>query len=423
MKDAYFNTLLMASRPTHYPVDKHFTDAVMRVVSSPEILSSSVRRTNVTQKETFMTKLRRLPAFAIIAILLGIVVLLSGSAYAAYQLLWQKPEVHVSTPTKSVSGRDEVAISLKQCGDDTLASRYELKKSATITADQVAGVVEARCELDAIGTWAKNEFGAGDRSRMSPTNNTEPYDSAYVDISMATHIKSRDALSITFVGLTKYNQPDKTLALTNNVRYFAGGMEVKASDITENDSVVYISNYRERMTPQSGCNEMHCSISGALLGEDLLAVVKLSYPFENYDQFAWQSLTERTECVGNPNDSCLTGYIGGVDLYYGSASVVLGKTEMKEIQGVITQLDGKTTVIKSSSGSLFTVTTPSDVISNYNTTRAGQYNNQTIKAGSTLRVSYVESPDQHTKTITSDALMYVQLQMEAVGKSDPQAAY
>jgi len=424
MKDFHFEALLVASKPTTHSSNTTFTNKVMESLQSSEILSSSIRRMDVTKKETFMMKMKRLPAFALIAIVIGATLLISGSAYAAYQLLWQKPEVHVSTPTKSVSGRDEVDISFKQCGDSSLASRYELKKNATITADQVAGVVQARCELDAISTWSQKEFGNGKDSRFSRMPDTkEPYNSEYISASMATSIKSQDTSSITFAGLTKYNATDKTFSNATNVRYFADGKEVKASDITGKDPIVYITRYKERMTPAQDCNDMHCSISGAPLGEDLLAIVKLSLPLENYDQFAWQSLTERITCAGNPNDSCLTGFIGGIDLYNGSATMELGKSEMKSIQGTITQINGKSVVIKSSSGSLFTIVTPSDVITNYNTNRASQYNNQTVKIGSTLSVSYVETSDQHNKVLQSAMLISVYLQTEAVGKSDPLNAY
>lgn len=424
MKYDNFERKLIASRPHNYKTDASFADVIMEKINYPEIFSTHIRNMDVTKKETFMTKIKRLPAFVLVAIVLGVALLLSGSAYAAYQLLWQKPVVHVSTPTKSVSGRDEVAISIEQCGDSTLASHYELKRNATINSDQVAGVVKARCELDTIGTWAQKEYSNGkdDRFNRMP-NTTEPYDSEYISTSMATHIKSRSTTSIVFVGLTKYNQTDKTFAVTDTVRYFANGVEVNASDITADDPVIYITRNREHMTPASDCNEMHCSISGTPLGEDLLAVVKLSLPFENYDQFAWQSLTERTTCAGNPDDSCLTGFIGGIDLYNGTASVTLENNEMKEIQGTVTQLNGKSVVIKSSSGSLFTITTPTDVISTYNKTKAGKYNNQTAKIGSTLRVSYVEAPNQHSKTLTSDILIDVYLQTEGVGKSDPLIGY
>jgi len=419
MKDVRFNALLVAARPKGHRNDDSFTDKVMDLLEPPEILSSAVRSMNVTKKETFMTKIKRLPAFALIAIVIGATLLLSGSAYAAYQLLWQKPEVHVSAPEQSVSGRDEVVILLKQCGDSTLASRYELKKNATITAAQVAGVVQARCELDAIGTWAMNTFPHDER--FAPSNAKE-HDSIMLDTSFATHIKSRSHDSITFTGLTKYNQPDKTYTVNKDTRFVVDGHDVAPEKIGLDDPVVYITTETYRIGDSSNCGQS-CSVSSEFVGTTLHAVVKLSMPFENYDQLAWQSLTERTTCAGNPNDSCLTGFIGGIDLYTGSTTSELGKTEMKEIQGTVTQLDGKSVVIKSSSGSIFTITTPTDVISTYNTHKAGQYNNQAVKIGSTLRVSYVESADQHAKTLHGGMLMSVYLQTETVGKGDLPAAY
>ena len=368
-----------------------------------------------------MIKIKRLPAFAVVAIALGSLLLLSGSAYAAYQLLWQKPQVTVSSPEKSVSGRDEVAISLEQCGDDSKATRYELKRNASITADQIKGVVEARCELDAIGTWAMSTFP---NDRFGGPSERKEHTTSMSNASMATTIKSMSADSVTFTGLTKYNQTDKTLPVTPSVRYIVDGHDAKASDISTSDPIVYITTVVTRMTPQPGCNDQHCSMSGELVSETLQAIVKLSMPLENYDQFAWQSLTERTTCQGNPNDSCLTGFIGGIDLYMGSATIEMGKTEMKEIHGTITEMNGSSVVIKSSSGTLFTINTPSDVISKYNTTKASQYyNNQTVKVGSTLRVSYIESPNEHSKTLNSKTLMSVMFQTEAVGKSDIQTAY
>jgi hypothetical protein len=96
---------------------------------------------------------------------------------------------------------------------------------------------------------------------------------------------------------------------------------------------------------------------------------------------------------------------------------------MKEIQGVITHLDGSTVIIRSSSGASYTITTPTDVITAYNITKASQYyNNQTVKEGGNLSILYAEE-DQHNKTITSNKLITVRLQIAVIGKSDPAASY
>ena len=366
-----------------------------------------------------MSKMKRLPALAVIAIIIGSVAVLSGSAYAAYQLLWPAPSVHVSAPTKTDGGRDEVVISLKQCGDDSRASRYELKKNAAITADQVAGVIKARCELDAIGTWAKKEYP----SSQPTMNYTKEYDTTDMRDSMVTHIAARSSNSITFVGLTKYNEVDKTLAVLPTTRFIADGHEVTPDAIGANDPVIYYTTVVTHVTPSAGCTPQHCGGIGNLVSEKLQAVVKLSQPFENYDQFAWQSLTEIVTCSGNPNDRCLTGFASAIELYQGSGAPDQ-TTQMKQIQGKVTSLDGTSFTMRSSSGTLFTITAPTDIVASYNTNRAARYyNNQLVKIGSGIDVLYNEHPDQHSKSISSKSISSVTLQTELVGKSDTPAAY
>lgn len=424
MKNTRFEALIAAARPETHRIEVDFTDRVMSRIRNPEILSSQIRKKSVNKKETLFMKLRHLPKFAVIAIAIGALLLVSGSAFAAYQLLWPKPHVEVSQPTTSPSGRQQVAISFDQCGDNTTAKHYELKRNATITADQIPAVLKARCELDAIGTWAKQAFPSDERMQTQ-YKDLSPYDSTMTDIAMATRIKAKDASSITFEGLTKYNQVDKTIDAPATVRYISGGREVKADDIKVGDPVVYVTSELSLMTPQPGCSEQHCSISGAPVSSTLLAVVKLSQPLQDYDQFAWQSLTEIDTCSGNPADSCLTGYAGAVDLYEGNATFTAGSDDQaKEIQGVVTSLDGPSTTIQSSSGTLFTIQTPSDVITTYNTQKAARYyNNQQVKIGSHLIVRYVESADLHNHTIPAKSLSSFQLSIELVGKSDPVEAY
>ncbi len=426
MKDTYFDALMAATRPKSYHAKTDFTDRVMTSIRSPEILSSQFRKKSVNKKETLFMKLRHLPKFAIVAIAIGALLVVSGSAFAAYQLLWPKPEVHVSQPTTSASGRKEVAISFAQCGSTTLASHYELKSNATITIDEVPMVLKAHCELDAIGAWADTTFphdGPGMGIGAGGASMTE-HDSTYVNVSLATHVKAKDAQSITFEGLTKYNQTDTTMTPTSATRYIADGRDVTADGIQVGDAVAYVTSNVAHYTPSSTCNATTCSMTGKPVSSTLVAVVKLDQPFQYYDQLAWQSLSEVTVCSGNPEDTCTAGYGGAIDLYNGNAVFKDKGDQMKEIQGVVTQLNGPSTVIRSTSGTLFTIVTNTDVVSTYNTQKAAQYyNNQVVKIGSTLFVRYVESADQHNHTLYADQLSSFQLSLELVGKSDLPKAY
>jgi len=422
MKDSQFNALLAASKPDNYKSNTIFTDAVMSSIQTSEILSSQVRKTSVNKKETLFMKLRHLPKFAIVAIAIGVLALLSGTAYATYQLLWNEPKITVSEPTTSVSGRQEVNLSFAECGSDNLVSRYELKKKATITIEDVPNVLKAHCELDTIGTWAQNTYPHD--THMTNFDPTKQSKSVRLNNSFATHIKASSESSITFEGLTKYMEEDKTMTVTPDVKFIADGRYVKSSDISTTDSVMYITSQTSVITPNPGCTKQNCSSSGSLESETLLAVVKLKLPFKYYDQLAWQSLTERQTCAGNPNDTCLTGFSGAIDLYMGSPSTNSSESSYKEIQGVITSISGASVVIKSSSGTLFTINTPTDVIAAYNTNKAARYyNNQKVVVGSSLVVRYIQKQNENSKTISPKELSSVQLQIELVGKSDPVRNY
>jgi hypothetical protein len=424
MKDIDFDALLIGSIPGKYSVNKRFSDNVMDTIHSSEILSSSIRKIDVNKKETFIMRFRHLPKIAIIAIAIGALLIISTGVYAAYQLLWPKPQVTVSQPTISTNGREEVSLSFSQCGNTHLADRYELKRNATITADQIAGVVTAQCELQAIDSWAHQAFPndtlQGDPSRG---DSTKPYDSTRVMTSMATHVKTVDESSVTFIGLTNYGQAGEvTVSANKNTRYIIGGVDATADKITTTDPVVYITSNTIHIVPSSDCTKMHCNSSGTTTASMLVAVVKLSMPFADYDQFAWQSLTEKQNCMGNEQDTCLSGSIGSIDLYMNTTDSNDVGGVIKEIRGVITKIDMDSVTIQGSSGDSFTIKSTTDIVGDYNTKRASQYNNQTVKVGSSLIVRYYEKDTEHSRLITTN-LFSMGLQLEMVGKADLPNAY
>lgn len=239
---------------------------------------------------------------------------------------------------------------------------------------------------------------------------------------MATHIKSRDDNSITFASQPNYGQPETTLAVLPNTRFIVDGHDASAKTIIADDPVVYITSNISHIVPNDNCNEQNCHASVQSTKATLVAVVKLSQPIRYYDQHAWSSLTEIIPCQGNPNDDCLTGNAAAIDLYqdFGNTDP---NAQMKEIQGFITAINGPSVTIKSSSGSLFTITTPTDIVTDFNTNRSAGYNNKTVKIGSGLSVRYMENPKQHSKAIPGTSTLSVQLQLEMVSKGGPINAY
>ena len=412
MKTDDFEGKLISARPDNYKINRHFTDNVMKKLNSAEIILASTRNMNVTKKETFIMKIKHLPKLAIIAIAAGTLLILSGTAYATYQLLWPKPSVELTELNTSISGREEALLSTKECGPLD-AQRYELKRDATITADRIPAIVRAQCELTSIQTWAQSTFSP-DRTK-DPREFGESYVDTAVRVSMATKLDKKSDDSITFKEDSTYGQGPVTFGVTKNIKYIVDGKEGSASSINTGDAVVYVVTAKIQMNQTS-----EGSYSGGGMPEQtLVAVVKLTMPFEDYDQFAWQSLSQREACYGNPAENCVAGG-ASIDLYMGNLDSSDGLI-VKEIQGVVTALNGTKTSIRSSSGTIYTINTPTDVISSYNKNKATQYyNNQKVEIGNSLSVKYSEREDENSKDIKASNMVFM---IEIISKGDPVKAY
>lgn len=418
MKDNKLEAFIIASRDEKIRGNETFTNSVMKKISSTEIISPLVRTMSTNKKESFFMKLSHLPKFAIIAIALGSLVVLSGTTYAAYKLLWEKPEVTVSQPEKSASGRDAVSLLFSQCGKDDMPAKYELKKGATITPDRIAAIVSAQCELKAINEWAMTTYAQGENGTFGDARTHE-----IPMVSLARQIQAVGSDSITFAALQGYGYPEETFETSKDVRYIANGEVVKKSSFKPNDVVAYVSLSKTVQTPKDQCTTDACREFGEYRGvQRIVALVKLDKPLQDYDQRAWQSLTELSPCIGNPSDYCLGGYSGSIDVYRGdlqnSPSRPNGDIITKQIEGTVTDIRGATFTIKATSGTLFTINAPKDVIGDFNTNKSAAYNNERIANGSTLSIRYWESKDAHNKTISGNTIQKIDLKIEVVSKGD-----
>lgn len=368
-------------------------------------------------------KLSHLPKYAIVAIALCSLLVLSGTTYAAYKLLWEKPEVAVSQAEKSASGREEVSLLFSQCGKDDMPAKYELKKGATITTDQIAAVVSAQCELKAINEWAMTTYAQGENGTFGDARtHTTPM------VSLARQIQTVNSGSLTFTELQGYGYPVETFETSKDVRYIANGKEVERNSFKPNDVVAYVSLSKTVQTPHDQCTTDACREFGEYRGVDqIVAVIKLDKPLEDYDQRAWQSLTELSPCIGNPSEYCLGGYSGSIDIYtkdlQNQPSSPDNTVISKQIEGMVTAINGAMFTIKATSGALFTINTPKDIVGEFNTKKSADYNNQRISIGSTLSVRYLEDQETHTKTIAGSTVQEVDLKIEIISKGDQIKSY
>ena len=418
MKDRRLEALIIASCDKSARSNAAFTDSVMKKVTAGEISSPLVRTMSTNKKESFFMKLSHLPKFAIVAIALGSLVVLSGTAYAAYKLLWEQPSVSVSQPETSASGREQVSLLFSRCGKDDMPAKYELKKGAPISADQIATVVTAQCELKAINDWAMATYAQGEGGSFGdPRTHEMPM------VSLALQIQTVDPGSVTFAQLEGYGYPAETFETSKEVRYIADGQEVERSSFKPNDIVAYVALSKTVQTPMDQCTTDACREFGEYRGvQRIVALVKLDKPLQDYDQRAWQSLTELSPCMGNPLEYCLGGYSGSIDVYMGdfqnSAPGSDNQVITKQIEGTVTQINGATFTIRATSGALYTINTPLDVIQDFNTNKSVHYNNEKIAIGTTLSITYWEDQGASTKTVPGGTIQRIDFKIEIVSKGD-----
>lgn len=152
-----------------------------------------------------------------------------------------------------------------------------------------------------------------------------------------------------------------------------------------------------------------------------------------YDPTKLNQLTRLNMCAGNTSDTCsFTGSIdffpagGGEDNSFNRAALPAAQDRRlspKEIAGTIIEIAPTYTTIKSSSGRLFTANFGSNPAAEFNRNRAQHYQNQPVTLGDTLRIRYVEAPDQHSTTIAQDHITGAVLMIEFANKTDPLKKY
>ena len=97
--------------------------------------------------------------------------------------------------------------------------------------------------------------------------------------------------------------------------------------------------------------------------------------------------------------------------------------EFREIQGIITEYNGKTIKIQSSSGRVFTLTTPRDVIATFNQNRSTQYNNIKVEKGDLLIVQYAIDKGYTSLELGPVQLRSINLALNMIQKGDPVQKY
>ncbi|MAU33944.1 hypothetical protein CL689_01790 [Candidatus Saccharibacteria bacterium] len=426
MKDLNFDALLLAAKPTSYSANNKFTDSVMRKVKQPEILSSAVRKMDVNKKETFIMKLRHLPKLAVIAIALSALVVLGSTTYAAYKLLWEQPSVTTQEPTTNQFGRTQVIASFENCANQSSATTFEIKAGSTLDPSEIGKILQARCELEALREWSGT-----DKPPKGPNPDMQQTEGTYTQTMrmtspVASKVVSIDTTTLTLTG-DQYNTPKDPLVLTDDTQFIVDNHESTIDQIQPGDAVLYVYDVTyDFVTKKTATGYNTSSTSAKALA--VTHLVKVDLPFEYYGPGKQNQIAQREACMGNPQDSCVQ--TAAVDLYenYPTTQILPDDNgelpfDNREIQGIIIDHNGTTVKIQSSSGRIFTLTTPSDIVTNFNLYRSSEYNNITVQKGDLLLVRYAVDRSSTSLELSSSEIRSVYVALNMIQKGDPVQKY
>lgn len=385
---------ILAARPSRSMQNVAFTDAVMQKLQNREIISSQFRRTNVKQKETFIMKLRTLPVFALIAIVLGAGMLLTGTVYAVVETI--KSNIKVNESGTNQFGRNQLNVTMKNCDNVNKESvTYELKRGGNLSTDDGAKTLQARCEIDTINAWF---------TKNNPVDFPTRFQLEGVDTVLAV-----DDSTITFKKTGK-----KEIAA--NSKFLSGFDEIAKKDIKAGVKVfIYpsaISNSAEDLTKQP------------------LRVFLLTQDAKYYGSDLQSYVNERGTCPGNPSRDCLkqsninhTTLVISEGAGYGNGGVAL---DFKEVQGKVVAFDSTSITLDVGKGVTYTIKAPSNIIDQYNRTDVYKlggidtiYANTDpedlkVKKGDSLGITYIGTPEESLNTIEWSRVLVIELMVERI---------
>lgn len=425
MNDLHLSGLLVEAKPKNYLFNQNFTDRVMDSLQRPAILTKQIRRMNVNKKETFIMKLRHLPKLAVLAIAIAALAIVGGTSYAVYKVLWEHPSVTVNKPTTNQFGRTQVIASFENCTNQSAETTFEIKRGSTLDPSEIGKILQARCELEALRDWSgANKSPKGPDPSIRNAEGTSSGTMAMVS-PVASKVVSLNATSLVLTG-DEYNTPKDPLVLTPQTQYIVGNHQANKDEIHPGDTVLYVHDLTSEFVTKK--TETGYSTSSHATNDVITHVIKVDLPFEYYGPGKQNQIAKREPCMNNSQDSCVQA--ASVDLYENYSGSIQGfndpnnaTKESREIQGIITEHNGSTVKILTSSGRTFTIKTPSDIITRFNQTRSAEYNGITVGPGDLLMVRYTVDKKDDGLNLEGLQVNSVYFALNMIQKGDPLQKY
>ena len=417
MKDIFnFEYKLIHSAPTGSTVDAAFTDKVMNRIMPMSLKQVAIK--SKTKHISLLQRLKHLPKFAAILLALFALFTVSGVTYAVIETI-KHSNVKIEESGLNSSGRQQLTVTFDSCAEGKEAgTTYELKKDSGLSAEDGAKVLQARCDLDYIASWIKNDtFLSSMRDENNPPIPIEF--SVGKVIGTMNNISETDLTLHTSSDFT-HHERDQVVSLPKNTRVIEGGKVVDRSSLHSGDSLLYY-------TPSS-------LSEGALKPTDpeVVVVFKLGVESKYYSLDMRSYVKAKVACTNNPARTCvIPNSINTVFLTAAQGSAKNDPTNEKVgkvVQGKVLLWNADEIRLDVGSNVVYTIHTPQDVI--------GLYNNKTvyglkeydtiyaktdpealkIRVGDSLEINYQEEKDASSQTLEWSQTFTINLMVERTVK-------
>ncbi len=379
MRHIAIEQILIAATPAHTP-DKNFTNVVMSRIDT----ASYVR----PAKRGLFTQFKHLPRFAVAIIAVAMLALVSGSTYAVVTTLNQ-PKVEVKQSSVNESGRRQFDAEFTGCETQKNNTTYEIKKGSTLTDDDIAKTLQARCEMDAIQAWIT----------LHNSELTKDYPNSHIGspyFFSSTIIGALTEKDVTFTN--EAGAYSSTYQLAGNTKFFVDGIETGRSALQKGDAILPIVRFAYDAADKAKPAQV-----------DVTALFKLSLP-RNYYQFQAQEMIDvRADCAGNPDVTCVSVRGSATIITYGGGMPNMQNTrEMRVVQGTLTGMTATTLTIQTvPNNRTYTVAMPAYAVDTFNKTATAP-----VAIGDHIQVYYLEDANVHDLTIPYSSMTSISLMME-----------
>lgn len=464
------HNLLVDSRPTDVKGNKNFVERTMQAVRAKRAAAAFNEATLASaapKKQSLFTLFTHLPKFAAAALVIGGVLVISGTAYAAIRLL--EPKVNITDYNASNEyQKNQYAVHVSDCGvlgggvsienGDQL---YEVSPEANLSKEQVVEALQDECKylqiLEMLGKrWASDPKPTIDQKVGDTFDYIQEGEGAHnslndpsigtVTAKSDTHITITSTIYESFEGPTfiKPSTDGSVPDVSQYYHYHPGGKVLNRTFLLSAEAEVLVDNQTATLADvKIGDNVFFMTKNRYTIvgdgqdatwnkhdGSQVIRLIKTDIKLDNLQHPNIAGAIAKLErCQGNSDYLCIASTTMSLhfDMVYATSKFQdsLFDQNIKEndkyfradisddqlgsayhaIEGRITKLDGnKLTLQSRGKMQTFTLTLPYDAIKAYNSKHEQQ-----VVQGDVVQIRYAQKSGEDRTEIKSSDIMALSL--------------